>query len=218
MPAYGRPPAYAQPVLRILDARTGEPVTAAPARRGLTRIEAHASGPDPTALRVLLTADLLVRALELGGTPVWPTLAAPHSPTDLRTAAATLAIRPFEDARDVASGLGEAQTLHVTAELPDGSGGGPVVWVAAVEWRGEPAGGQGTDLVEGHARASAPGHVPEPAPGHARESGPGHVPEPAPGHARESGPGHVPEPAPGHARESGPGHVSEPAPGHARES
>ncbi|NUR31224.1 MAG: hypothetical protein HOV83_36175, partial [Catenulispora sp.] len=55
-------------MLRILDARTGEPVPAAPARRGLTRIEAHASGLDPTDLRVLLTADLLVRALELGGT------------------------------------------------------------------------------------------------------------------------------------------------------
>ncbi|MFE8948331.1 hypothetical protein [Streptomyces sp. NPDC007856] len=155
MPAYDRPPAYAQPVLRILDARTGEPVPAAPARRGLTRIQAHASGPDPTSLRVLLTADLLVRALELGGTPVWATLAAPRGPAGLHTAATTLAIRPFEDAHDATPGLGEAQTIHVTTEIPDTSGGGPVAWVAPMEWTGEPVGGPGAD--------PAAGHVPEPA-------------------------------------------------------
>jgi hypothetical protein len=145
MPAYDRSAAYAQPVLRILDARTGEPVPAAPARRGLTRVEARACGPDPTALRVLLTADLLVRALELGGTPVWAALAAAHDPAGLRTAATTLSIRPFEDAHDVTPGLGERQTLHVTSETPDACGEGPVVWVAPVEWAGEVIGGQGAD-------------------------------------------------------------------------
>ncbi len=74
MPAHARPPAYAHLVLRIIDARTGEQVDAAPARRGLTRVEAHAPGSDTTNLRVLLVADLLVRALELGGTPVWALL------------------------------------------------------------------------------------------------------------------------------------------------
>ncbi|MGW2648496.1 hypothetical protein ACWC2T_27075 [Streptomyces sp. NPDC001393] len=158
MPAYGGPPAYAQPVLRILDARTGELVPAAPARRGLTRIEAHASGPDPTSLRVLLTADLLVRALELGGTPVWAALAAPHHPAGLRTAATTLSIRPFEDAHDLPSGLGEAQVIHVTAKAPDASGRGPVVWLAPVEWTGEPRGGPGADPTsEGAARSSGAG-------------------------------------------------------------
>ncbi|MFE5220407.1 MULTISPECIES: hypothetical protein [unclassified Streptomyces] len=126
-------------MLRILDARTGEPVPAAPARRGLTRIEAHASGLDPTDLRVLLTADLLVRALELGGTPVWTILTAPHRLAELRTAATALAIRPFEDGRDLASGLGDAQAIHVVA----GDGGpvpgpGPVASVAPVVWTGEP--------------------------------------------------------------------------------
>ncbi|MQY37126.1 hypothetical protein SRB17_51300 [Streptomyces sp. RB17] len=159
MPAYDRPPAYAQPVLRILDARTGEPVPAAPARRGLTRIEAHACGLDPTVLRVLLTADVLVRALELGGTPVWAALAAPHHPDDLRTAATTLAIRPFEDAHDLASGLGEAQVIHVTAETPGSSGGGPVVWVAPVEWTGEPMSGRGVDAA-GHAPEATSGSEP----------------------------------------------------------
>ncbi|MEV5342028.1 hypothetical protein AB0K93_26625, partial [Streptomyces sp. NPDC052676] len=74
-------------MLRIIDAGTGEPVEAAPARRGLTRVEAHAPGLDPTALRVLLVADVLVRALELGGTPVWGLLAGERQRTELRAAA-----------------------------------------------------------------------------------------------------------------------------------
>ncbi|WP_460109876.1 hypothetical protein [Streptomyces sp. YKOK-J1] len=127
-------------MLRILDARTGESVSAAPARRGLTRIEAYASGLDLTALRVLLTADVLVRALELGGTPVWTILTAPHRLAELRAAATTLSIRPFEDGRDLASGLGEAQVLHVTGERDTAPGGGTVVRVAPVTWTGEPPG------------------------------------------------------------------------------
>jgi hypothetical protein len=122
-------------VLRILDARTGEPVAAAPARRGLTRIEAYASGLDLTALRVLLTADLLVRALELGGTPVWATLTAPRDQPELRTAATALAIRPLEDGRDLASGLGEAQAIHVLSDTSAAVGAGPVIGVAPVVWQ-----------------------------------------------------------------------------------
>ncbi len=149
MPAHGRPHAYARAVLRILDARTGEPAPAAPARRGLTRIEAYASGLDPTALRVLLTADLLVRALELGGTPVWAILTAPHRPAELRTAATTLAIRPFEDGRDVASGLGEAQVIHVVAQDAQNTPGeGPLLTVAPVDWAGA-AGRARADAVTG---------------------------------------------------------------------
>ncbi|MGW1600763.1 hypothetical protein [Streptomyces eurythermus] len=134
-------------MLRILDARTGESVPAAPARRGLTRIEAHACGPDPTALRVLLTADLLVRALELGGTPVWTSLTAPRDQPELRTAGTRLAIRPFEFSRDLASGLGEAQALHVVRrDSAEAVGEGPVVAVAEVEWvpgaGGGPAAGE----------------------------------------------------------------------------
>jgi hypothetical protein len=119
-------------VLCILDDRTGEPVPAAPARRGLTRIEAYASGLDPTALRVLLTADLLVRALELGGTPVWTILTCPHQHAELRAAATTLAIRPFEDGRDLASSLDASQAIHVTAEPAGAVGEGPVMRVAPV--------------------------------------------------------------------------------------
>ncbi|MFI1167338.1 hypothetical protein ACH4UM_27985 [Streptomyces sp. NPDC020801] len=103
-------------MLRIIDARTGEPVTAAPARRGLTRIEAHASGFDASGLRVLLVADLLVRALELGGTPVWALLTGEREQAELRAGAAALGIRPFEDSRDVGAALGEAQVVHVAGE------------------------------------------------------------------------------------------------------
>ncbi|GAA4552086.1 hypothetical protein GCM10023097_45720 [Streptomyces collinus] len=123
LPACGRPPAYAHLVLRIIDARTGEPVDAAPARRGLTRVEVHASGSDTTDLRVLLVGDLLVRTLELGGTPVWALLTGGRREAELRAGAATLGIRPFEDSPDVGAGLGEAQVVHVTArggKAPDG--------------------------------------------------------------------------------------------------
>ncbi|MGI5452910.1 hypothetical protein ACQEWB_06995 [Streptomyces sp. CA-249302] len=110
-------------MLRIIDARTGEAVEAAPARRGLTRVEAHVVGGDTGALRVLLVADLLVRALELGGTPVWGVASGGPQSAALRAGAAALGIRPLEDSRDVGSGLGEAQIIHVVAEggtEPDG--------------------------------------------------------------------------------------------------
>ncbi|KOG38673.1 hypothetical protein [Streptomyces resistomycificus] len=103
-------------MLRIIDAGTGEPVDAAPARRGLTRVQAHVPGRDTTALRVLLVADVLVRALELGGTPVWALLGGERESAELRAGAAALGIRPFEDSRDVSAGPGEAQVIHVLAE------------------------------------------------------------------------------------------------------
>lgn len=123
-------------MLRIIDAGTGEPVEAAPARRGLTRVEAHAPGLDPTALRVLLVADVLVRALELGGTPVWGLLAGKRQRTELRAAATALGVRPLEDRTTAGPGLGERQVLHVVAEgaaAPEGVR----VGVAVVEAPGE---------------------------------------------------------------------------------
>ncbi|MEU6507473.1 hypothetical protein [Streptomyces sp. NPDC046942] len=169
-------------MLRILDDRTGEPVPAAPARRGLTRIEAYASGLDPTALRVLLTADLLSRALELSGTPVWTILTAPRRHAELRTAATTLAIRPFEHDRDLASGLGEAQAIHVTAEPATAFGGGPVLRVAPVEWAGGPGEWARKPTAEG---AGTPGASGRPAPGEVSGRGSGQGGEDA--HGRVSG-------------------------------
>ncbi|MEU5098084.1 hypothetical protein [Streptomyces sp. NPDC020996] len=110
-------------MLRITDARTGEPVDATPTRRGLTRVVAHAPGHDTTALRVLLVADLLLRALELGGTPVWALLAGQREREDLRASAAALGVRPFEDGRDPGPGPGGARVIHVAADdgpVPDG--------------------------------------------------------------------------------------------------
>lgn len=114
LPAPGPPPAYAHPVLRITDARTGEPIDAVRARRGLTRVEAHVERDDLSALRVLLVADVLARALEIGGTPV-VTVADP--PAGLRARADALGIRRAEGDH---GGLGPA--LHVLtpdATAPD---------------------------------------------------------------------------------------------------
>ncbi|MEV1068862.1 hypothetical protein [Streptomyces sp. NPDC050263] len=112
-------------MLRIIDVRTGEAVVAAPVRRGLTRVEAHASGYGAGSLRVLLVADLLVRALELGGTPVWTLLTGERDQAELRAGATALGMHPFEDGRDLGAGagVGEAQVLHVVGEdgpAPDG--------------------------------------------------------------------------------------------------
>jgi hypothetical protein len=131
-------------VLRIIDARTGEPVDAAPARRGLTRVAVHAPGSDLTNLRVLLVADLLVRALELGGTPVWALLTGGHRQAELRADATALGIRPFEDSPDVSAGLGEAQVVHVAVEggaAPDGVriAVAPVETTGSAMAAGEPA-------------------------------------------------------------------------------
>lgn len=105
-------------MLRIIDARTGEAVVAAPVRRGLTRVEAHASGYGAGSLRTLLVADLLVRALELGGTPVWALLSGEREQAELRVGATALGMHPFEDGRDLGAGagVGEAQILHVVGE------------------------------------------------------------------------------------------------------
>ncbi|MET8166260.1 hypothetical protein ABZT34_18720 [Streptomyces sp. NPDC005329] len=112
-------------MLRIIDVRTGELVVAAPVRRGLTRVEAHASGYGAGSLRVLLFADLLLRALELGGTPGWALLSGERDQAELRVGATALGMHPFEDGRGLGAGagVGEAQILHVVEEggpAPDG--------------------------------------------------------------------------------------------------
>ncbi|MEV6960577.1 hypothetical protein AB0M97_15535 [Streptomyces sp. NPDC051207] len=115
-------------MLRITDARSGELVDAARPRRGLTRVEAHTSGFDLTNLRVLLVADTLVRALELGGTPVWARLSGERERAELRAGAAALGIRPFEEGPEAGAGLGEARVIHVAAKADGGgmTGGGGV--------------------------------------------------------------------------------------------
>ncbi|WP_432117568.1 hypothetical protein [Streptomyces sp. bgisy032] len=110
-------------MLRIIDARTGEPADAVPARRALTRVAVHAPGSDLTSLRVLLVADVLVRTLELGGTPVWALLSGGRRQAELRASATVLGIRPFEDGSDAGAGLVEAQVIHVVPEGEPTAGG-----------------------------------------------------------------------------------------------
>ncbi|MEH0542687.1 hypothetical protein QA802_06230 [Streptomyces sp. B21-105] len=145
-------------MLSIIDARTGEPVVAASVRRGPTRVEAYARGYDATSLRVLLVADLLVRALEMGGTPAWALLSGGTSGrAELRAGAAALGMHPFEDGRDATAATAVAQVLHVVgADGPATDGvrvavapaeGAVPHWRAVPDWRatadarGEPAAG-----------------------------------------------------------------------------
>ncbi|MGV9291987.1 hypothetical protein [Streptomyces sp. NPDC003719] len=115
-------------MLRIIDARAGEPVPAAPVRRGFTRVEAHATGRDTTGLRVLLVADVLVRALEIGGTPVWAVLDGGEEGDGLRRDAAALGVRPFEDGP---YGPDASQALHVVHEGAAYPGGATVAVASA---------------------------------------------------------------------------------------
>ncbi|GHE36038.1 hypothetical protein [Streptomyces capitiformicae] len=109
-------------MLRITDARTGEPVEV---RRVLTRVHAHVPRGDTSALRVLLVADVLARALELGGVPV---LLVSDPCAELRERADRLGIRPTEaPATD-----GGRQVLHVGASGELMGGVEAVVEVARV--------------------------------------------------------------------------------------
>ncbi|WP_030418634.1 hypothetical protein [Streptomyces sp. NRRL F-5065] len=119
-------------MLRIFDARTGEPLPATSTRRGPARVEVHAVRRDATQWRVLLVADLLVRALELDATPVWSLLTGPGADAAARADAAALGVRPFEPAREPAPGpAAVARVLHIVREgdpLPDA----PTIAVAPV--------------------------------------------------------------------------------------
>ncbi|MFI9650354.1 hypothetical protein ACIHAA_29310 [Streptomyces sp. NPDC052040] len=89
-------------MLRIIDARTGEPIDVRP---GLVRVHVHVTGAGTSALRVLLVADVLARALEMAGMPV-VTVAAPCAA--LQERAQALGIRPAEP-----DSPGPGRALHV---------------------------------------------------------------------------------------------------------
>ncbi|GAA0930465.1 hypothetical protein [Streptomyces thermoalcalitolerans] len=120
-------------MLRITDARTGVLTDAVPVRRGPTRVEAHAPGLDATGLRVLLVTDLLVRALDLSGIPVWAVLTGDRDQADLRASATALGIRPFEDGHALGVALHGAQVVHVTAQDDTTAADGVRVAVAPVD-------------------------------------------------------------------------------------
>jgi hypothetical protein len=116
-------------VLRITDARTGLP---AEIPRALTRVHAHVPEDGPSALRVLLVADVLARALELGGSPV---LLVADPPAALRERADGLGIRQSE----TSGTRGGRQVLHVTGS-GERADTGIGVEVGPVAESGEPAG------------------------------------------------------------------------------
>ncbi len=114
-------------MLRIIDARTGEAVVAAPVRRGPTRIEAHDQGHGTGALRVLLVTDLLVRALELDSTPVRAVLTGEGDRAVLRAGAAALGIHPLDEGHEPGGRPAARQVLRVAAEGEAGADGVQVV-------------------------------------------------------------------------------------------
>lgn len=95
-------------MLRITDVRTGEPTDAVRARRALARVRVHVPRADTSALRVLLVADVLARALEIGGTPA---VTAADPPEELRVRADALGIRRAE-----AGTAGAGPALHVLVQ------------------------------------------------------------------------------------------------------
>jgi hypothetical protein len=127
-------------VLRLLDARVGSPVDVRPAHTGLLLVRAHPPGTsdasDLTALRTLLTADLLFRAAELDNLQTLTVWALPGQSPDqvaaLHRAADASGIHP------PAESLGGPADVHlvgagaVAGDLPDGI----VVPVAAARGQG----------------------------------------------------------------------------------
>ncbi|WP_338899491.1 hypothetical protein WBG99_30980 [Streptomyces sp. TG1A-60] len=119
-------------MLRIADARTGEP---AEVHRALTRVHAHVPGNDTSALRVLLVADVLARALELGGMPV---LLVADPSAALRERADGLGIRST-DATVTRGGQRVLDVVGAGGPVGDGAEAGVRVEVAAVTGPEEPA-------------------------------------------------------------------------------
>jgi hypothetical protein len=118
-----------------MDARTGSPAEVWPASPGVLRICAHvppaAAGPDITALRVLLIADLLARTAELGGlqalTAVRVTGASPGQAAAIEGDTNALGIHPpaaHGDCRDAPALLGGLVDVHV-ADSDAAIGSGP---------------------------------------------------------------------------------------------
>jgi len=124
-------------MLRLLEASTGSYTEVRPARPGLLRVCAHAAeavnGSDITGLRVLLTADVLARAGELGDLQVLTVLACADQ-SSARVAAFeraidALGIRPpaaLAASRDAQAAAGGPIDVHLTGHgvtVDSGQGG-----------------------------------------------------------------------------------------------
>jgi len=151
-------------VLRLIDARTGSRAGIRPARRGVLGVCAHApqatGGTDITALRVLLTADLLARAAELQGlqvlTAVDLTGSSPAQAAAIEADAGALGIHPpaaRASCHDAPSSLDSPVDVHVAgpgAQVDPGQDG-PLVSVGAAQLdRAGSGGGAGGAVLAGH--------------------------------------------------------------------
>jgi hypothetical protein len=124
-------------VLRLLDARNGSYAGVRPTRRGLLRVCAHApatvDSTDITGLRVLLTADLLARAAELGELQVLTALSfdgqPPAQETAFERAADALGVHPpaartsCQDAQASLAGPIDVHLAGYGASVDTGRGG-----------------------------------------------------------------------------------------------
>jgi hypothetical protein len=114
-------------VLRLLDIRTGSYAEVRLARPGVLRACVHApravAGSDITAQRLLLVADLLARAAELGGLQVLMALditsASPEQAAAIDRDAAALGFHPpaaRASCRDAPSSLGGPIDVHLVSQ------------------------------------------------------------------------------------------------------
>lgn len=132
-------------VLRITDARSGER-TDLP--RGLTRVHVHPAGEDTSALRLLLVADVLARALDLDGSP---SLTVARVGPELRARADALGIRRAEPEAPPGG-----RVLHVRGPGRPAPKDGPHLEVAP---SGEPSGSPDPTALR-LALLSRPRHLP----------------------------------------------------------
>ncbi|GAA0432900.1 hypothetical protein [Streptomyces luteireticuli] len=126
--------------LRLVDARSGGPAEIDPGRRHPLRISVPSAGAgsaaEPSALRVRLVADVLVRTAELFGGQALLGVAGPSGDNapSFEARAATLGIRPPAAAGtpdDLAAALGGPPHVHLTGRR-DGAARGIVVEVGAL--------------------------------------------------------------------------------------
>lgn len=129
-------------MFRLLDDRPGSPAAVSLARPGPLRVYAHvragADAGDLTGLRVLLTADLLIRAAELDGLQVLATRSFAGGPAEqaaVERAAAALGVHPpVLAAADLARAWpGGPADVHVADDRAVGAGdrGGVLIRAAA---------------------------------------------------------------------------------------
>jgi hypothetical protein len=131
-------------MFRVLDDRPGSHAAVSVARPGPLRVYVHvrasADAADLTGLRVLLTADLLVRAAELGGLQVlamWAFTGEPAGQAEVERAAAALGVHPpaLPAAEPVRAWPGGPADVHVADDGAPGQNDRSGILVRAADAR-----------------------------------------------------------------------------------